>query len=73
MEDFRSDSLPIHTEVWAKLDAQNKEMHQLKRANSRLKSEVRALRKERAKLIEEQMERHHYRNGRKRGRYGRNG
>jgi predicted nuclease with TOPRIM domain len=67
---------PIHTEVWEKLDEQARTLFeekernkQLRRANSKMKNELRSLRKENAKLRDAaQPERQHYRNGRKRGR-----
>lgn len=64
--------LPIHQEVWDKMDVQARQLHQLKRANSRLKDETRALAKENAELRKTYgLPKKHYRNGRKRSRFGR--
>lgn len=60
--------IPIHTEVWNKLENQALQLHQLKRANSRLKNEVRELRRQAEEARKGKTERHHYRNGQKRGR-----
>lgn len=46
----------------------NEELFKVKRANSRLKGEVRYERQAKSKLLKEQKEKHHYRNGQKRGR-----
>lgn len=68
-----AEHLPIHTEVWEKLEKQAQELHQLKRANSRLRGELRSTRKAKAKLQKEKPEVQHYHNGQKRGRHGRHG
>lgn len=66
--------LPIHQEVWDKLDSQARQLHQLKRANSRLKESERELRKDNESLRKKYgLPKQHYRNGRKRGKHGRNG
>ena len=62
------DNLPVHTDVWEKLDQQARDLHHVKRANSRLKDEVRGLRKQLEQQRKERGERQHYRNGQKRGR-----
>lgn len=49
MEDYE----PIHQEVWNKLDSLATEVFQLKRANSKLKNEIRRIRKERDKYRKE--------------------
>lgn len=65
--------LPIHTEVWQKLENQAMQLHQLRRANSRLKNKLRKLRKQTEEKRAQSPESAHYRNGRKRGRFGHNG
>lgn len=63
-----AEHLPIHTEVWEKLENQAYQLHQLKRANNRLRAELRSARRAHAKLQKEKPEVQHYRNGQKRGR-----
>lgn len=63
-----SELIPVHTELWDKLQSQANQLHQLKRANSRLKTEVRDLRRAAEEERKAKKERQHYRNGQKRGR-----
>jgi hypothetical protein len=65
--------LPVHTEVWDKLDALAFELYQVKRANTKLRKANKEKRKHKEKKRKEQPEAKHYRNGQKRGRHGRNG
>lgn len=61
--------IPVHQEVWDKLHNQALQLHQLKRANSRLKDSERALRKDNEAIRKQYgLPKQHYRNGRKRGR-----
>lgn len=48
-------------------------MYGLRKRISSLKGELKYERQSKAKLLKEKKEQHHYRNGQKRGRYGRNG
>lgn len=57
--------IPMHQEVWNKLDQQARELHQLKKANSRLRGELRSLRKQYAKLKKDKKETQHYKNGKR--------
>lgn len=49
------------------------ELFQVKRACSNLQKDLRKERREKGKLVKDRKEQHHYRNGQKRGRNGRNG
>lgn len=66
-------TLPVHTELWDKLQQQAETLHKLKRANSRLKSELRSERRVSEKLRKERSKKEPLRKGQKRGKHGRNG
>lgn len=68
-----NDLIPVHTEIWEKLQNQALQIHQLKRANTKIRNELRKTRRILADMENTQKEKKHYRNGRKRGKYGRNG
>lgn len=68
-----SELVPIHDEVWQKLKEQAEQLHQLRRANSRLKNEVRGLRRAAEEERKKKPKKQHIRKGQKRGAHGRNG
>lgn len=65
--------IPIHQEVWDKLQNLSLQLHQLKRANSRLKDEVRKKDREAEAERKKKKKKQHIRKGQKRGAHGRNG
>jgi hypothetical protein len=65
--------LPIHTELWEKLEAQAEELYKVKRNNIKLRKELKRERRKRGKEQKEKPEVQHLRKGQKRGRHGRNG
>jgi hypothetical protein len=68
-----ADRLPIHQEVWDKLDKQARELYQLKQANTKLRDELKGERKKFESYRKGKPKNNHYRNGQKRGSHGRNG
>lgn len=60
--------IPVHTEVWQKLDNQGLQLFQLRRANTNLRKKLRRSERRVTELLGEQKKKQHYRNGQKRGR-----
>lgn len=58
---------PIHTTVWEKLDKLAEENYQLKRANTKLRKQLKYERRKNEKLRAEKPKKQHYRNKRKHG------
>lgn len=68
MEDINELMNETHKHYQEKFDKLHQESLNLRRANSKLKNEVRALKRIIHKMKKDEKEKHHYRNGQKRGR-----
>jgi hypothetical protein len=63
-----SELVPVHQEVWDRMENQALQLYQMKRANTDMRNQLKSARQELDKLRGKRKEKQHYRNGQKRGR-----